>query len=197
MEDPSIFSISTRDNPRGQGRWGERVEKTPTRSPPKRGGATLALGCELLRWKWYMSHICEKSARPSSECSGFVKMPSFNSTILRRRLPTLDCRGTARFSGKAVRMIPIGLNWATSSSQLAELCNSNYINIEFGRSTYLKRTCSKRTDSNLSLSLSLLLVFLLLAQPSQRKSCSSRLIVSMSLRCTCCKLRTCCLMLHM
>lgn len=144
-----------------------------------------------------MSHMCEKSARPSRECSELVKMLSFSCTVLRSRLPTLDWRGTARFSGKAVRMIPIGLNWATSSPPFREPCNKHEVVLSrMLLRTYPLRTCCRRTVSNLSLSVSLLLVFLLLAQPSQRKSCSSRLIVSMSLRCTCCKLRTCCLMLH-
>ncbi|KAI8037271.1 hypothetical protein M5D96_010022 [Drosophila gunungcola] len=47
----SIFSISTKESPMGHGRCGDRVENTPTRSPPRRGGATLALGWALLRWK--------------------------------------------------------------------------------------------------------------------------------------------------
>lgn len=39
---PSIRSISTKLKPIGEGRCGERVAKTPIRSPLKRGGATLA-----------------------------------------------------------------------------------------------------------------------------------------------------------
>ncbi|KAI8037360.1 hypothetical protein M5D96_010111 [Drosophila gunungcola] len=58
-----------------------------------------------------MSHRCEKSPRPSNECSGLVKTPSFSWIKPRRRLPTMDCLGTALFSGKAVRITPIGRKW--------------------------------------------------------------------------------------
>lgn len=39
---PSILCILTSDSPIGHGLCGERVENTPRRSPPSRGGATLA-----------------------------------------------------------------------------------------------------------------------------------------------------------
>lgn len=39
---PSILCIFTSDRPIGQGLCGDRVENTPRRSPPSRGGATFA-----------------------------------------------------------------------------------------------------------------------------------------------------------
>lgn len=57
---PSMLDILTRDNPMGQGLWGDLVEKTPLLSPPNLGGVTLA-GTFVLSVAWKWNIILEKT----------------------------------------------------------------------------------------------------------------------------------------
>lgn len=115
---PSIDAISTKDNPIAHGRCGDRVLNTPTRLPFNLGGATFDLPVfASLRWKKYMIQRCENCSNPSRACSGLLYTDFSSSTYPVRREPIVGWRGTPRFSGKAVRILPIGLKIKSSSNE--------------------------------------------------------------------------------